>query len=198
MPNTLSAARILDTALILAERRGWECLRLGDVATELGVALDDIARHYRDKDALVEAWFDRADAALLTRSKGADLPALELLGRLEELLVAWLKALEPHREVTEQMLCYKLEPGHLHLQLGGLQRISRTVQWWREAAGCESSHCWRVGEECALTLVYLRAFAHWLRHPEESEIQFRAFLRRRLRCWLPVWLRRPQACPAVR
>lgn len=198
MPNSPSAARILDTALTLAERRGWERLRLGDLAMELDVGLADIARHYRDKDALVEAWFDRADAALLARAGDADLAELEPPRRLEELLVAWLKALEPHRELASQMLRYKLEPGHLHLQLGGLQRISRTVQWWREGARCGGSHCRRIGEESALTLVYLRVFGHWLRHPEESEAYFRAFLRRRLRCGLPAWLRHSGAGAAVR
>ena len=40
--------------------------------------------------------------------------------------------------ITRGMLAYKLEPGHLHLQLPGLVRVSRTVQWFREAAGEEA------------------------------------------------------------
>ncbi|MDV7214003.1 TetR family transcriptional regulator [Azotobacter beijerinckii] len=186
-----SSAQILDTALQVAERSGWERLRLFDVAAALGVGLEDIARHYRDKDALVEAWFDRADAALLARARGADLPALTPAGRLEELLVAWLGALAPHRTLTGQMLLYKLEPGHLHLQVRGLMRISRTVQWWREAAGRNGVHLARIGEESALSTVYLCTFAHWLRRDREDEAALRAYLRRRLHSLPLACLLRP-------
>lgn len=180
MNDSPSATQILDTALELAERCGWERLRLFDVAKALNVGLDDIARHYRDKDALVEAWFDRADAALLVRARGSDLAALEPAARLEELLVAWLRAIEPYRALTGQMLLYKLEPAHLHLQLLGLLRISRTVQWWREAAGRSSTHLSRIGEESALTAIFLCTFARWLRYHNESEADLRIFLRRQL------------------
>ncbi|OHC68202.1 MAG: TetR family transcriptional regulator [Pseudomonadales bacterium RIFCSPLOWO2_02_FULL_63_210] len=178
----ITAARILDTALQLADACGWERLHLFDVAAQLDVGLDAIATHYREKDQLVEAWFDRADRAMLARSSAADLAALEPAKRLEELLVAWLDSLAAHRAVTGQMLLYKLEPAHLHLQVLGLLRISRTVQWWREGARRESRHLRRIAEESLLTGVYLRSFIHWLRHPEEDPAEFRALLRRQLRC----------------
>jgi len=184
---TITAQQILDTALRLADTCGWERLHLFDVAAQLGVGLDAIALHYREKDQLVEAWFDRADQALLARAKAADLGALEPDRRLEELLVAWLDSLAAHRAVTGQMLLYKLEPGHIHLQLRGLLRISRTVQWWREAAQRQTLHLARITEESLLTGVYLRSFVHWLRHPAEDPAEFRALLRRQLRCG-PLWL----------
>lgn len=179
---SITAAQVLDVALQLADVCGWERLHLFDVAARLDVGLDAIAAHYREKDQLVEAWFDRADRAMLARSSAADLGALEPAKRLEELLVAWLDSLAAHRAVTGQMLLYKLEPAHLHLQLLGLLRISRTVQWWREGARRESRHLQRIAEESLLTGVYLRSFIHWLRHPEEDAAEFRAFLRRQLRC----------------
>ena len=137
MARSPSAQQILDCALNLADQCGWERLHLFDVASQLGVGLDAIAKHFRQKDDLVEAWFDRADLALLARGKSSDLATLNAEKRLEELLMAWLGALAPHRSVTGQMLLYKLEPGHFHLQVQGLLRVSRTVQWWREA--CSSS-----------------------------------------------------------
>lgn len=188
---SVSATQILDCALQLADTCGWERLHLFEVAAQLDVGLDVIARHYRDKDQLVEAWFDRADQALLARGKAADLPTLEPAKRLEELLIAWLGSLAAHRAVTGQMLLYKLEPGHIHLQIGGLLRISRTVQWWREAAQRETLHLRRIAEESLLTGVYLRCVIHWLRHPEQNPADFRALLRRQLRCGpLLVLLRR--------
>src|SRR3990167_6105715 len=171
---TITAAQILDSALKLADACGWERLRLFDVAADLGTGLDSIASHYREKDQLEEAWFDRA--------KAADLLPLTPAKRLEELLLAWLASLATHRAVTGQMLLYKLEPGHIHLQIGGLLRISRTVQWWREAAQRETLHLRRIAEESLLTGVYLRCFIHWLRHPEQDPAEFRALLRSQLRC----------------
>lgn len=185
-----SAAQILDCALRLADRCGWERLHLHEVAAALDSDLASIARHYRQKDDLVEAWFDRADQALLARAKGADLPELNTEKRLEELLVAWLASLASHRAVTGQMLLYKLEPGHLHLQLGGLLRVSRTVQWWREAAQRQSLHLRRIAEESLLTAAYLRTFVHWLRHPEADEADLRALLRQQLRRGPLRWLLR--------
>ena len=185
-----SADKILDCALHLADRCGWERLHLHEVATELARDLAATARHYRQKDDLVEAWFDRADQALLDRAKAVDLPGLSAEKRLEELLVAWLTSLAAHRAVTGQMLLYKLEPGHIHLQLGGLLRISRTVQWWREAARRQNLHLSRIAEESLLTAVYLHTFVHWLRHPEQGEAELRALLRRQLRRPALRWLLR--------
>jgi AcrR family transcriptional regulator len=179
---TVNAEQVLDAALQLADDCGWERLHLFEVAAHLGVGLDAIAAHYPDKDQLVEAWFDRADRALLSRAKATDLIALAPARCLEELLIAWLDSLATHRAVTGQMLFYKLEPGHLHLQVLGLLRISRTVQWWREAARRETLYLHRIAEESLLSGVYLRCFIHWLRHPEEDPAEFRARLRRQLRC----------------
>ena len=66
-----SAAQILDSALHLADSCGWERLHVFDVAAQLGVGLDAIAVHYREKDQRVEAWFDRADRAMLGRAAAA-------------------------------------------------------------------------------------------------------------------------------
>lgn len=190
MPRSPSAQQILDCALNLADTCGWERLHLFEVAKELGVDLDAIAKHYKQKDDLVEAWFDRADQAMLARGRSGDLEALSAEKRLEELLMAWLAGLSAHRSVTGQMLLYKLEPGHFHLQVLGLLRVSRTVQWWREAAQRETLHLRRIAEESLLTGAYLRTFIHWLRHPMEDEADLRAVLRQQLRCGPLVFLLR--------
>src|SRR3990167_7871568 len=130
----ITAARILDTALQLADACGWERLHLFDVAAQPDVGRNALAPQGGKKDELPDAWSDRADRAMLARSSAADLAALEPAKRLEELLVAWLDSLAAHRAVTGQMLLYKLEPAHLHLGVLGLLRISRPVKWWREGA----------------------------------------------------------------
>lgn len=88
------------------------------------------------------------------------------------------------------MLLYKLELGHVHLQVGALLRVSRTVQWWREAARRHNLHLARVAEESLLSAVILRTFVHWLRHPEVADADVRALLRRQLRGGPLAWLLR--------
>jgi len=114
------------------------------------------------KDDLAEAWFDRADRAALQVREGSGFLALPVAARLEHVILAWLGALQAHRRLTREMLGYKLEPGHLHLQIPGLMRISRTVQWFRETAQQDSRGLQRIFEETALTLVYVSTFARWL------------------------------------
>lgn len=160
------------------------------MAAALNCDLAAIARHYRQKDDLIEAWLDRADAALFERAKAPNLTALSTDKRLEELLLAWLGGLAANRALTRQILLYKLEPGHIHLQVGALLRVSGTVQWWREAAQRQSLHQARVAEESLLSASFLRTFIHWLRHPAADEADLRALLRRHLRRGPPGWLLR--------
>jgi AcrR family transcriptional regulator len=172
--------KIIDAALDLAGRRSWESLRLHDVAAELQLDLNGVRAHFREKEDIVDAWFDRADATMLqagTVPGVADLPAR---GRLHRLIVAWLAALAPHRHVTRQMIYGKFEPGHVHYQFAGLLRVSRTVQWLREAAHRDAVLPWRAFEETGLTAIYLATFFYWMRDESENATRTSAFLDRLL------------------
>jgi AcrR family transcriptional regulator len=174
------ADRILDTALGLADERSWERLRLHDIAAELDIPLAYLQRCYRSKDDLVEAWYDRADKAMLAAAQGEDFLSLDKAERLHRLIMTWLDALATHKTVSGDMLLYKLEPAHLHLQVLGLLRISRTVQWFLEAAQSDTSHLQRIAEEIGLTAIYLLTFNYWMRDRSARQQATREFLRRRL------------------
>jgi AcrR family transcriptional regulator len=156
------AQRIVDTAVELAERDSWETLRLHQIAATLGIGLDAIRRQFREKDALIDAWFERADAAALALADSGALAGLSPRQRLHNLIMAWLDALEHHRRVSRQMILAKLEPGHLHIQIPAVMRISRSVQWLREGAGLTDSGLRRALLESAVTGIYLAAFCRWL------------------------------------
>ena len=81
------------------------------------------------------------------------------------------------------MLAYKLEPGHVHLQALGILRISRTVQWFREAARQESTGFQRILDESALTAIYLAGFGRWLFDDSRDGRESKAFLAAGLRRW---------------
>ncbi|MEZ5541575.1 MAG: TetR/AcrR family transcriptional regulator [Pseudomonadota bacterium] len=184
------AGRILDQALALAEAQdSWEALRLHQVADAMGIPLADVLACYAQKDDLAEAWFDCADRAALLERDTPGFAALPATGRLERVMMAWLDALAPHRRLTRGMLAYKLEPGHLHLQLPGLARISRTVQWFREVAGLDGRGLRRIAGESGLTLLYLSAFARWLYDETPGG--------RATRGWLAQSLQRHAGCLCV-
>lgn len=172
------AQRILEVALALGEQHGWDALHLYQIARAMDIPLADIQRHYDQKDALAEAWFARADAALLAVAETPGWQELTARQRLARALFAWLDALAPHRRLTAAMLRYKFQPEHVHLQVGGLLRISRTVQWLREAACLPSAGWRRELEEVALTGIYLSTFMCWLNDATPGTARTRAWLER--------------------
>ena len=171
---------ILDKALQLGLERGWEELRLHDVAGALDIPLADIAQHFSQKDDLVDAWFDRADQHLLGVKAESDWLALPAERRIEEVIWRWFEVLAPYRRLTGQMLLYKLEPGHIHLQIGGVLRISRTVQWLMEAADLKARHWQRIRQEIALSTVFVSTFVHWLNDSSVHQHYCRQSLKRKL------------------
>lgn len=178
--DAAQAEDILATALDLGEARGWDALHLHDIAGAMGIPLGDIRRHYDQKDALAEAWFANADAALLAAAETPGWRDLPPRQRLARALFAWLDALAPHRRLTAAMLRYKLQPEHVHLQLAGLLRVSRTVQWLRETAALPAAGWRRELTEVALTAIYLSTFVCWLNDDSTDSARTRALLERLL------------------
>jgi len=159
---------IVDAALSLSEKYSWEGLRLYQVAAELGITLDQLRVHFREKEDIVDAWFNRADSAMLCQAVKPDFLQLPARSRLHQAFMAWLLALSPYRRVTNQMVMGKLEPGHLHYQINGLLRVSRTVQWLREACHLDARLPWRAIEEIGLTTIVLLTFARWTQDSSEN------------------------------
>ncbi len=177
-PNLEQA--IVDTALSLAEAKDWESVRLHQVAEELNISLDEIRLYFREKEDIVDAWFDRADQAMLQTRETKNFVDSNTREKLHRLLMNWLTALHHHRRVTRQMIFGKFEPGHIHYQAKGLLRVSRTVQWLREAAGMSSTLPGRALEETGLTALYLMTFAKWMFDETSDSQSTSRFLKNRL------------------
>lgn len=175
------ADRILDTALEVAEERGWRAVRLVDVAERLDMAPTELLRHYRDKDAVADAWFRRAlEAMLAPKPRGfSTWPARE---RIEHCLLVWFDALAPHRRVTAEMLRVKANPSHPHTWVPMVFDLSRTVHWLREAAELPAVYGTRRAdtEEIGLTWLFAATLWVWCRDETEGQERTRRFLRRRL------------------
>jgi ubiquinone biosynthesis protein COQ9 len=161
--SPINCEHILDTALRLgATKKHWEDLQLYEVADELEISLAQLRNCFLQKDELTDALFDRADNYLLEQCSKEKMSPLSMRGRLQIAIMTWLESLTPHRVIARQMLKYKLEFGHVHLQVLGLMRISRTVQWIRQVCICETTDTKRIIEEVALSSIYLMTFTYWL------------------------------------
>ena len=173
------AARIVDTAIAMADEEGWDNVRLRRVADALGITLADLGRHFRDQDAIADAWFARARQAMLAtlEPEFAALPSRE---RLKILIWRWFDALAPHREVTVQMLRTKMWPYHPHHYVPMIFNLSRTIQWLRDAAGLDAAGRRRQLEEIGLTGLFLATLAVWSRDDTLGQERTRRFLDRRL------------------
>jgi len=171
--------RIVDTALALAEEIGWDAVRLSEVAARLKLPMAELAQHYRDKDALADAWFTRARYAMLaTPSKGFAAQPAE--ARLHQLMMRWFDALAGHRAVTGQMLQEKLYPSHPHHWVPMIFNLSRTIQLLRDAARLEARGRRRQVEEIGLSALFLATLRVWLGDDSPEQAETRAYLSRRL------------------
>ena len=173
------AERILETALEIAEDKGWGAVRLRDVAARLNIPLDSVLDHYRDLDGVADAWFARAWRAMLQPPPDgfAELPPPQ---RIEEIAMRWFDALADHRRVTGEMLGAKMWYAHPHHWVPAIFNLSRTVQWIREASLLDAGGRQRQVEEIGLTALFLATLRVWLRDGSENQQKTRDFLRRRL------------------
>ncbi len=172
--------RVVDAALELAEERGWEGLRLHLIADRLGVSLSELRAHYRDLDAVADAWLARADSAMLARHGDAGFAELSPRERLYAVIMRWLDALVGHRRVTGEIFRAKLYPGHPHHNVALVMWLSRTVQWLREAAHLDATGSRRQLEEIGLTALFVATIAFWLRDSSDNQELTRRFLGNRL------------------
>ena len=171
--------RIVDCAIDLAEDVGWDRLRLSAVAERLGVPLADVRRHYRDLDAVADAWFGRALDAMLA-PPGAGFAALPARERLFTVIMRWFDALGSHRRVSAEMIAAKRHLPHVHHWVPLVFNLSRTVQWIREAAGLDAAGRRRQTEEIGLTLLFLATLRRWARDETTGQTATRDYLARRL------------------
>ncbi|MEX2496214.1 MAG: TetR/AcrR family transcriptional regulator [Woeseia sp.] len=202
----VSRDQLVDAALDLAERDGWESVRLHQVAAACASGLDDLRAHFREKDEIIDAWLDRADAAMLQHFDAGGVEGLLPRERIRRLILVWLESLAAHRRVTREMIGHKLEFGHIHLQVPALLRISRTVQWIREGALLDAPLPRRALEETAMTALFVRTFLGWLNDDSGNFQRSRNRLERDL-LWLELaasWIpggrsgyRAPGAPPAT-
>ena len=172
---------ILDHALALARQSSWQSFSLIELASSLNCSLNDIRSYFRSKDDIAESLFDRADDAMLRITSQADYRSLSTDERLFECIMCWFETLAANKGLVREILGYKFEPGHVHLQAHGITRISRTVQWFLEASGREHTGFCRTADEIAVTSAYLASFSVFLLDYSANHKHTRTLLKRLIR-----------------
>ena len=171
--------RILEVALALAEEKGFDQLRLSEVAERAGVPLSEVAALFPDPNAIADAWFARALVAVW--STPAELladpdPAV----RLERVMLRWFEALAPHRALTGAMIRAKLWPSHPHHWVPMIFALSRLVHAFLDVARVPGRGAERAAQEIGGTLVTLETLALFLTDPTPGFERARAALHRSL------------------
>ncbi|MGY6565626.1 MAG: hypothetical protein ACXIU5_12850 [Halomonadaceae bacterium] len=173
---------VVDEAVRQAEERGWQAVRLSDVARNLELPMSVVLERFRDMDAVANAWFQRGWRAMLAEKPETfdDWPERV---RIEHCLQAWFDTFAAHRRVTVQMLRTKAHLPHPHTWVPLVFDLSRTVQWLREAARLEARYGTRRAqlEEVVLTSLFVAALAVWARDTSEGQRTTRQFIDKRLK-----------------
>jgi AcrR family transcriptional regulator len=98
--SDLTRARILDAAIGLFRRQGFEASTMRGIAAEAGVALGAAYYYFESKNAIVLAFYDRArvEMAPLLENALAAAPR-DLRNRLAAVIEVKLRYFEPNRDV---------------------------------------------------------------------------------------------------
>ena len=148
--------RIIEATMHLAAVHGWDQLALRDVARAVGVGLAELYRAYPSKQAILRAYAERLDRAILDAQEPEDIaePARD---RLFEGLMQRFDRMQPNREAIRAILhSYRRDP---LLAVGGVCQLRRSMAAMLEAADLSSAGLrgrLRRDGLCALFLAVLR------------------------------------------
>jgi AcrR family transcriptional regulator len=104
-------ARILDAAMDLFRRQGFEETTMREIATEAGVATGAAYYYFDSKDAIVLAFYDQAQKELQPLLDKAMAASKDLKDRLRLLLEVKLRYFEPNRRLLGALAAHA-DPEH--------------------------------------------------------------------------------------
>jgi AcrR family transcriptional regulator len=122
-----TALKILDSALELFRKEGFDSATMRDIAKSAGVATGAAYYYYSSKDAIVMAFYQRSALEMQPKIKDALEGARGLEARLRLLIQVKLDYFAPNRGVLRALLRNGADPSH------PLSPFSRQTQGIREA-----------------------------------------------------------------
>ncbi len=103
--------KILDAALMLFQKRGFSEATMREIAREAGVALGAAYYYFDSKDALVMAFYERAQQEWIPPAERALSGSRDLRARLSAVIEAKFKCFAPHRRLLAALSTH-IDPVH--------------------------------------------------------------------------------------
>src|SRR5579859_1565577 len=102
--------RILDVALDLFRRQGFERTTMRAIATEVGLSLGAAYYYFESKEALVMAFYERASLEIWPRIDSVLQPGMDLEQRLTAIIEAKLEYFLPNRAFLGALFRHAADP----------------------------------------------------------------------------------------
>jgi AcrR family transcriptional regulator len=168
----------LATALDLAAQRGWRDLTMDDIAAEGGLTLVQLHDAYGSKGAILDAFADQTDAAVLA-GDSADMAGDAERDRVFDVVMRRFDALGPHKDAVRAIM--RDTASDPCAMLGGACRLQRSMRWMLEAARVDTSGLAGRLRVKGLMAIYADVMRVWLRDDSEDLAKTMAALDKRLR-----------------
>jgi AcrR family transcriptional regulator len=107
-----TALKILDSALELFRKEGFDSATMRDIAKNASVATGAAYYYYSSKDAIVMAFYERANLEMQAKIKAALEHTVGLEARLRALIRVKLDYFAPNRSVLRALLRNGADPSH--------------------------------------------------------------------------------------
>ena len=108
--SEVTRARILDAALDLFRRHGFEETTMRGIAAAAGVSLGSAYYYFQSKEDLVMAFYERAMDAMTPRMEAALSGASHFEGKVEALMAVKFEYFQPNRTFLGALLRHSADP----------------------------------------------------------------------------------------
>ncbi|WP_245878451.1 TetR/AcrR family transcriptional regulator [Streptosporangium subroseum] len=103
---------IVETALRLFRERGYEATTMRAIAAEAGVSVGNAYYYFASKEALIQAYYDRAQAEHEAACEGLLATERSFAARLGGVLREWVRVSEPYHEFAVKFFKHAAEPSN--------------------------------------------------------------------------------------
>ena len=175
--TTVERGDLVDAALALAAEMPWRNVTLAEIAARAGTDLATLHGMFPSKSAILGAFVDRIDAAMLAGAapEAAEEPVRD---RLIDALLRRIEALTPYKPGIASIARDTVCAPNLALCTGG--RLCRSMAWTLEHAGAGPRGLIGLLRVEALAAIYASTLLVWLRGDDPDLARTMAHLDRRL------------------